>query len=74
MPGTSLQKKLTNVIVAQQQLAGPDMLIDTYDQYNQQDNDVIDIAPDDASDGPVESPLRADDCKWLPSIMSSQHS
>lgn len=40
------------------------MLIDTYDQYNQQDNDVIDIAPDDASDGPVESQLRADDCKW----------
>lgn len=39
------------------------MLIDTYDQYNQQDNDVIDIAPDDASDGQVDSPLRADDCE-----------
>lgn len=40
------------------------MLIDTYDQYNgQPDNDVIDIAPDDASDGQVDSPLRADDCE-----------
>ncbi|KAK5941021.1 ubiquitin-specific protease ubp15 [Knufia obscura] len=42
-------------------LAGPDMLIDTYDQYTQQDNEVVDITPDDASEDQGEATLRADD-------------
>lgn len=37
------------------------MLIDGYDQYTQQDADVVDITPDDAEDG-EEVALRADDC------------
>jgi len=44
------------------QLAGPDMLIDGYDQYNQQENDVVDISPEDASEEQAEAPSRADDC------------
>lgn len=40
------------------------MLIDAYDQYNQQDGDVVDIQPDDASDGQADAPLRADDCEY----------
>lgn len=43
------------------QLAGPDMLIDGYDQYNQQENEVVNISPDDASEEPIDA-LRADDC------------
>ena len=47
------------------QLAGPDMLIDGYDQYNQrQDADVVNITPDDASEGPAEEALLADDCTY----------
>jgi hypothetical protein len=48
--------------VARMQLAGPDMLIDGYDQYNQQENDVVNISPDETSDEPSESLPRADDC------------
>ena len=40
------------------------MLIDTYDQYTQQDNDVVDITPDDASEEQAEALLRADDCEF----------
>ncbi|KAK5071922.1 ubiquitin-specific protease ubp15 [Lithohypha guttulata] len=42
-------------------LAGPDMLIDGYDQYTQQDAEVVDIQPDGAEDTQDEAPLRADD-------------
>jgi hypothetical protein len=44
------------------QLAGPDMLIDGYDQYNQRENEVVDITPEDAAEEPAEAPPRADDC------------
>lgn len=47
------------------QLAGPDMLIDGYDQYNQrQDAEVVNITPDDASEEPAEDALLADDCMY----------
>jgi len=39
------------------------MLIDTYDQYTQQDNEVVDTTPDDASEEQREAALRADDCE-----------
>src|SRR6202012_909515 len=39
------------------------MLIDGYDQYNQQDNEVVNISPDDASEEPADALPRADDCK-----------
>lgn len=45
------------------QLAGPDMLIDGYEQYNQQNDQVVNITPDDHSDEAAESPVRADDCE-----------
>ena len=47
------------------QLAGPDMLIDGYDQYNRQDSDVVNITPDDASEeaADVELEPMADDCE-----------
>lgn len=38
------------------------MLIDGYEQYTQQDADVVDITPDDAEDGENVA-LRADDCR-----------
>ena len=44
------------------QLAGPDMLIDGYDQYNQQENEVVNISPENGSEGPAEALPRADDC------------
>ena len=49
-------------LFSQLQLAGPDMLIDGYDQYNQQENEVVNISPDDASEEPAETLPRADDC------------
>lgn len=39
------------------------MLVDTYDQYNHQENDVVNITPDDAAQDPAETLPRADDCK-----------
>ena len=60
-------------------LAGPDMLIDCNEQYNQQENEVVNISPDDASEEPAEAPIRADDCKlpgrkkkWSSMLMASQ--
>lgn len=47
------------------QLAGPDMLIDGYDQYNQQENEVVNISPGEQSEDAAETPLRADDCECL---------
>jgi hypothetical protein len=48
------------------QLAGPDMLIDGYDQYNQrQEAEVVNIRPDDASEEPGEDALLADDCTYF---------
>lgn len=46
------------------QLAGPDMLIDGYEQYNQQENEVVNISPDDHSEEAAEAPIRADDCRF----------
>jgi hypothetical protein len=51
--------------VGRMKLAGPDMLIDGYEQYNQQENEVVNITPDDGSDEPAEASLRADDCKTI---------
>lgn len=45
------------------QLAGPDMVIDGYDQYNQQENEVVNISPDEQSEDAAEPVIRADDCK-----------
>jgi hypothetical protein len=45
------------------QLAGPDMLIDGYEQYNQQNEQVHNIVPDEPSEEAVESHARADDCE-----------
>lgn len=44
------------------QLTSPDMLIDGYDQYSQQDNEVVNMSPDDASEEPADAQPRADDC------------
>ena len=44
------------------QLAGPDMLIDTYDQYPQQENEVVNISPDEHSEDAAEASIRADNC------------
>ena len=49
-------------LFAELQLTGPDMLIDGYDQYHQQENEVVNISPDDASEEPTETLPRADDC------------
>jgi hypothetical protein len=46
------------------QLAGPDMLIDGYEQYNQQNEEVVNITPDDRSEEATEAPIRADDCMF----------
>lgn len=46
-----------------EQLAGPDMIIDGYEQFNQQENDVVNISADEHSeDAAAENILRADDC------------
>ena len=47
------------------QLAGPDMLIDGYEQYNQQNDEVVNITPDDPSEEAAEAPIRADDCMFI---------
>lgn len=57
--------------IASVQLAGPDMLIDGYDQYNEQENEVVNISPDDASEEPAETLLRADDCMDIVPRLSS---
>jgi hypothetical protein len=44
------------------QLAGPDMLIDGYEQYNHQIDETVDIRPDDHSEEATDAPIRADDC------------
>jgi hypothetical protein len=44
------------------QLAGPDMLVDEYEQYNNDRPDVVNISPDDASEEPAEVEPMADDC------------
>jgi hypothetical protein len=43
------------------QLAGPDMMIDGYDQFNQQENEVVNISPDEQSEDAAEPVIRADD-------------
>jgi hypothetical protein len=44
------------------QLAGPDMLVDDYEQYNNDRPDVVDISPDGASEEPAEVEPTANDC------------
>jgi hypothetical protein len=44
------------------QLTGPDMLVDEYEQYNNDRPDVIDISPDGTSEEPAEVEPMADDC------------
>ena len=46
------------------QLGGTDMHIDGYEQYNQQENEVVDISPGDHSEDAAETPLRADNRKF----------
>lgn len=41
------------------------MLIDSYEQYNQHENDMVEISPDDGSDEQPEQQLRADDRMFL---------
>ncbi len=56
------------------QLAGPDMLIDGYEQYNQRENEVVDISPEDAAEEPAEALPRADDCmKPPPTFLRCPH-
>jgi hypothetical protein len=52
------------------QLAGPDMLVDEYEQYNNDRPDVVNISPDDASEEPAEVEPMADDCtcRGFPSL------
>ena len=48
------------------QIPGPDMLVDGYDQYTQ-DQEVVDITPEYSSEEANDSsPLRADDCMSSP--------
>lgn len=54
------------------QLAGPDMLVDDYEQYNNGQPDVVDISRDGASEEPAEVEPVADDCtcdEILPSAL-----
>ena len=47
------------------QLGTPDLLVDGYDQYSRRDSDVVNITPDEGSDGPADTeaePL-ANDCE-----------
>jgi hypothetical protein len=55
------------------QLAGPDMLVDEYEQYNNDRPDVVNISPDDASEEPAEVEPMADDCtcNGFPSLTAS---
>jgi hypothetical protein len=45
------------------QLASTEMLIDGYEQYNTQENEVVNISPDEHSEDPGEPAIRADDRK-----------
>jgi hypothetical protein len=46
------------------QLASPDMLVDDYESFNNDRHDVVNITPDDASEGPPEVEPIADDCMF----------
>lgn len=46
------------------QLAGPDMLVDEYSQYNNDQQDVVDIPPNDTPEEPAEAEIMADDCMF----------
>ena len=52
------------------QLAGPDMLIDAYDQNTHDDSEVVDIQPDEDVDG-NDTAVRADDCEC--SVLNQNH-
>ena len=45
------------------QLNGPDMLVDDYEQYNNDRQEVVNISPDDPTEEP-EPEIRADDCRF----------
>lgn len=47
--------------VSDLQLNGPDMMVDDYEQYNNDRQEVVNISPDDPSEDP-EPEIRADDC------------
>jgi hypothetical protein len=53
------------------QLAGPDMLVDEYEQYNNDRPDVVDISADGASEEPAEVEPMADDCTCYDSPSSA---
>jgi hypothetical protein len=50
------------------QIAGPDasMIVDGFEPYNDQENEVVNISPGPETNGdePEETKVRADDCKW----------
>ena len=46
------------------QLASPDMLVDEYEQYNNDRHDAVNISPDDAPEKPKEAAPLADDCTY----------
>lgn len=55
------------------QLAGPDMLIDGFDGYNQQENEVVNISPDEHSEDAADSTLRADNCMYSTPFMKKRY-
>ena len=44
------------------QLAGSDMLVDEYEQYNNDRPDVVEFSPEGALEEPAEVEAMADDC------------
>lgn len=46
------------------QLASPDMLVDEYDQYQNDRQDVVNITPDDTAEEPAAAEPMADDCMY----------
>ena len=46
------------------QLAGTDMLVDEYSQYNNDPQDVVNITPTDTPEEPAEAEPMADDCMY----------
>ena len=54
--------------VSNLQLNGPDMMVDDYEQYNNDRQEVVNISPDDPNEE-AEPDIRADDCT-LPRVVS----
>lgn len=49
------------------QLNGPDMLVDDYEQYNNDRQEVVNISPDEPTEE-AEPDVRADDCTSFPTL------